>query len=59
MEFWKIKEESRIIQRIETLDKIECKQYGKIITMDSTDNTYIRATTTVFDDYGNIFSVYP
>ena len=59
MEFWKIKEESRIIKRIETLDKVECNQCGKIITMDSTDDTYIRATTTVFDDYGNIFSVYP
>lgn len=59
MEFWKIKEENRIIQRIETLDKIECNQCGKIITMDSTDDTYIRATTTVFDNYGNIFSVYP
>lgn len=59
MEFWKIKEESRIIKRIEMLDKVECNQCGKIITMDSTDDTYIRATTTVFDDYGNIFSVYP
>ena len=59
MEFWKTIDENRIIQRIETLDKIECNQCGKIITMDSADDTYIRATTTVFDDYGNIFSVYP
>ena len=52
MEFWKIKEESRIIKRIETLDKVECNQCGKIITMDSTDDTYIRATSRVYDDYG-------
>ena len=50
MEFWKTKEEFRVIQRIETLDKIECDQCGKIITMDSADDTYIRATTTVGDD---------
>lgn len=56
MEFWKIKEESRVIKRIETLDKIECDQCGKIITMDSTDDTYIRATTTVFDNYGDLIT---
>ena len=59
MKFWKTIDEIRTIQRIEILDKVECNQCGKIITMDSTDDTYIRATTTVFDDYGNIFSVYP
>lgn len=50
MEFWKTEEEYRVIQRIEVLDKIECDQCGKIITMDSTDDTYIRATITVFSD---------
>ena len=59
MEFWKTEEECRVIKRVEVLDKVECNQCGKIITMDSTDDTYIRATTTVFDDYGNVFSVYP
>lgn len=59
MEFWKIKDECRVIKRVETLDEIKCNQCGKIITMDSTDDTYIRATTTVFYDHGNIFSVYP
>ena len=50
MEFWKTKEEYRVIQRIEVLDKIECDQCGNIITMDSADDTYIRAMTTVFSD---------
>ena len=50
MEFWKTKEEYRVIQRIEVLDKIECDQCGCIITRDSTDDTYIRAMTTVFSD---------
>ena len=50
MEFWKTEEEYRVIQRIEVLDKIECDQCGKIITMDSTDDTYIRAKTTVCND---------
>ena len=49
MEFWKTEEEYRVIQRIEVLDKIECDQCGKIITIDSTDDTYIRATITVCD----------
>ena len=49
MEFWKTEEEYRVIQRIEVLDKIECDQCGCIITRDSTDDTYIRATTTVCD----------
>ena len=57
MEFWKTKEEFRVIQRVETLDKIECDQCGKIITMDSADDTYIRAMTTVFDDYGDVITV--
>lgn len=52
MEFWKTKEESRIIQRIETLDKIECDVCGCFITKDSPDDTYIRATIRIFDDYG-------
>lgn len=52
MEFWKIKEESRIIQRIETLDKIECDQCGCIITKDAEDDVYIRTTSRVYDDYG-------
>ena len=39
MEFWKTKEEFRVIQRVETLDKIECDRCGKIITMDSVDET--------------------
>ena len=50
MEFWKTEEEYRVIQRIEVLDKIECDQCGNIITMDSADDTYIRAMTTVFSD---------
>ena len=57
MEFWKIKEESRIIKRIEMLAKIECNQSGTIITMDSTDDTYIRAASTRFDDYGDLITV--
>ena len=57
MEFWKTEEECRVIQRVEVLDKIECDQCGKIITMDSTDDTYIRAMTTVFDDYGDPITV--
>ena len=52
MEFWKIKEESRIIQRIETLDKIECDQCGRIITKDAEDDVYIRTTSCVYDDHG-------
>ena len=56
MEFWKTKEEYRVIQRIEVLDKIECDQCGKIITMDSTDDTYIRATITLLD-YGDPITV--
>ena len=50
MEFWKTEEECRVIKRIEVLDKIECDQCGCIITMDSADDTYIRAMTTVFSD---------
>ena len=50
MEFWKTEEEYRVIQRIEVLDKSECDQCGNIITMDSADDTYIRAMTTVFSD---------
>lgn len=57
MEFWKIKDENRIIQRIETLDKIECDQCGRIITKDAEDDTYIRAMTAVFDDYGHLITV--
>ena len=53
MEFWKTKEESKIIQRIETLDKIECDVCGCFITKDSPDDTYIRATTRVYDDFGD------
>lgn len=52
MEFWKTEEENRVIQRVEVLDKIECDQCGCIITRDSTDDTYIRATTRVYDDFG-------
>ena len=52
MEFWKIKEESRIIKRIETLDKIECDQCGRIITKDAEDDVYIRTTSRVYDDHG-------
>ena len=52
MEFWKIKEESRIIQRIETLDKVECDQCGRIITKDAEDDVYIQTTSCVYDDYG-------
>ena len=57
MEFWKTEEECRVIKRVETLDKIECDQCGKIITMGSTDDTYIRATTSIFDDYGDLITV--
>ena len=49
MEFWKTEEECRVIKRVETLDKIECERCGCIITRDSADDTYIRATTTVCD----------
>ena len=56
MEFWKTEEEYRVIQRIEVLDKIECDQCGKIITMDSADDTYIRATITLLD-YGDPIKV--
>ena len=52
MEFWKIKEESRIIQRIETLDKIECDQCGRIINKDAEDDVYIRTTSRAYDDHG-------
>lgn len=52
MEFWKTREESRIIQRIETLDKIECDVCGCFITKDSPDDSYIRAVTRVYDDFG-------
>ena len=52
MEFWKIKDENRIIQRIETLDKIECDQCGRIITKDAEDDVYIRTTSRVYDDHG-------
>ena len=57
MEFWKTEEEYRVIQRVEVLDKIECDQCGCIITRDSADDTYIRAMTTVFDDYGDPITV--
>ena len=57
MEFWKTEEECRVIKRVETLDKIECDRCGCIITRDSTDDTYIRAMTTVFDDYGDLITV--
>ena len=50
MEFWKTEEECRVIKRVEVLDKIECDQCGCIITRDSADDTYIRATTTVCND---------
>ena len=50
MEFWKTEEECRVIKRVEVLDKIECDRCGNIITMDSADDTYIRAMTTVFSD---------
>ena len=56
MEFWKTEEEYRVIQRIEVLDKIECDQCGKIITMDSTDDTYIQAMITLLD-YGDPITV--
>ena len=56
MEFWKTEEEYRVIQRIEVLDKIECDQCGCIITRDSTDDTYIRATITLLD-YGDPITV--
>lgn len=57
MEFWKTEEECRVIKRVEVLDKIECDRCGNIITMDSADDTYIRAMTTVFDDYGDVITV--
>lgn len=53
MEFWKTKEECRVIKRVEVLDKIECDQCGCIITKDSPDDTYIRATTRIYDDFGD------
>ena len=56
MEFWKTEEEYRVIQRVEVLDKIECDQCGCIITRDSTDDTYIRATITLLD-YGDPITV--
>lgn len=52
MEFWKIKEESRIIKRIEMLDKVECDQCRRIITKDAEDDVYIRTTSRIYDDYG-------
>ena len=52
MEFWKTIDEIRTIQRIETLDKVECDQCGRIITKDAEDNVYIRTTSRVYDDYG-------
>ena len=52
MEFWKTIDEIRIIQRIETLDKIECDQCGRIVTKDAEDDVYIRTTSRVYDDYG-------
>lgn len=52
MEFWKAIDEIRTIQRIETLDKVECDQCGRIITKDAEDDVYIRTTSCVYDDYG-------
>lgn len=52
MKFWKTINENRIIQRIETLDKVECDQCGRIITKDAEDDVYIRTTSRVYDDYG-------
>ena len=52
MEFWKTIDENRIIQRIETLDKLECDQCGRIITKDAEDDVYIRTTSRVYDDHG-------
>ena len=52
MEFWKTIDEIRTIQRIETLDKVECDQCGYIITKDAEDDVYIRTTSRVYDDYG-------
>ena len=52
MEFWKTIDEIRTIQRIETLDKVECDQCGRIITKDAEDDVYIRTTSRVYDDYG-------
>lgn len=52
MEFWKTKEECRVIKRVEVLDKIECDVCGCFITKDSPDDTYIRATTRIYDDFG-------
>ena len=52
MEFWKTIDEIRIIQRIETLDKIECDQCGRIVTKDAEDDVYIRTTSRVYDEYG-------
>lgn len=57
MEFWKTEEENRVIKRVEVLDKIECDQCGCIITRDSTDDTYIRSMTSIFDDYGDLITV--
>lgn len=52
MEFWKTIDEIRTIQRIETLDKVECDQCGRIITKDAEDDVYIRTTSCVYDDHG-------
>ena len=52
MKFWKTIDENRIIQRIETLDKVECDQCGRIITKDAEDDVYIRTTSRIYDDYG-------
>lgn len=52
MKFWKTIDENRIIQRIETLDKVECDQCGHIITKDAEDDVYIRTTSRIYDDYG-------
>ena len=52
MEFWKTEEECRVIKRVEVLDKIECDRCGCFITKDSPDDTYIRATTRIYDDFG-------
>lgn len=52
MEFWKTIDENRIIQRIETLDKVKCDHCGRIITKDAEDDVYIRTTSCVYDDHG-------
>ena len=52
MKFWKTIDENRIIQRIETLDKVECDRCGRIITKDAEDDVYIRTTSRIYDDYG-------